>query len=135
MATPYRHGSKESAEQFFLSGMTEAMRRIANTSNQAYPISIYYAFKQSETKADSGTSSTGWVTFLDAVLSAGMAIVGTWPMRSELATRNIGRGNNGMQRAIGSIPAQICDVRWRSGRSASKTRMKYAGGWPRFSRS
>jgi putative DNA methylase len=100
VATPYRHGSKENAETFFLNGMTEAMRRIALVSNQAFPISIYYAFKQSETKVESGTSSTGWVTFLDAVLSAGMAIVGTWPMRSELATRNIGRDNNALASSI-----------------------------------
>src|SRR5690606_28232570 len=83
VATPYRHGGKESAEKFFLDGMTAALRNLANQAHSAFPVTIYYAFKQSETKADSGTSSTGWETFLEAVLQAGFAITGTWPVRAE----------------------------------------------------
>jgi putative DNA methylase len=45
---------------------------------------IYYAFKQSETQSDVGTASTGWETFLDAVIQSGLAISGTWPMRTEM---------------------------------------------------
>lgn len=100
VASPYRHGSKEKAEEFFLQGMTEVMRRIAMASHDTFPITIYYAFKQSETVEDSGTSSTGWVTFLEAVNSAGLSVLGTWPMRSELATRNIGRDNNALASSI-----------------------------------
>jgi putative DNA methylase len=83
VATPYRHGGKEQAEQFFLDGMTKAIHNLAQHSNAAFPVTIYYAFKQSETK-EIGTSSTGWETFLEAVLRAGFSIVGTWPMRTEL---------------------------------------------------
>ena len=36
-----------------------------------------------------GTASTGWETFLDAVIRAGFAISGTWPMRTELGNRLI----------------------------------------------
>lgn len=86
VATPYRHGSRENAETFFLSGMTQAMRRLAEQSHSAFPITIYYAFKQSETKGDAGTSSTGWETFLDAVIRAGLSITGTWPIRTERPT-------------------------------------------------
>ena len=68
VATPYRHGSKEKAEAFFLDGMTEAMHRLAEQTHPGFPVTIYYAFKQSETKGDAGTSSTGWETFLDAVI-------------------------------------------------------------------
>jgi len=82
VATPYRHGGKEEAEQFFLNGMTEAIRKLATRANLAFPVAIYYAFKQSETK-EAGTVSTGWETFLEAVLRAGFAIGGTWPMRTE----------------------------------------------------
>lgn len=86
VATPYRHGGKEQAERFFLDGMTEALRNLAAQAHAAFPVTIYYAFKQSETKDDAGTSSTGWETFLEAVLRAGFAIVGTWPMRTERPT-------------------------------------------------
>lgn len=83
VATPYRHGSNEKAEKFFLAGMTEAMHRLAEQAHAAFPITIYYAFRQSETKRDAGTSSTGWETFLDAVIRAGFSISGTWPIRTE----------------------------------------------------
>ncbi len=83
VATPYRHGSKEKAEAFFLGGMTQAMHRLAEQAHPAFPVTIYYAFKQSETESDEGTASTGWETFLDAVIRAGFGISGTWPMRTE----------------------------------------------------
>jgi len=83
VATPYRHGGKEQAEHFFLTGMTQAMQRLAEQAHPAFPITIYYAFKQSETDAKDGISSTGWETFLDAIISSGLSLSGTWPMRTE----------------------------------------------------
>ena len=83
VATPYRHENKEKAERFFLTGMTAAMRRLAEQAHPGFPVTIYYAFKQSEKKGDAGTSSTGWETFLDAVIEAGFSVTGTWPMRTE----------------------------------------------------
>jgi putative DNA methylase len=84
VATPYRHGSKDKAEKFFLDGMTQAMSQLAAQAHAGFPITIYYAFKQSESKGASGTASTGWETFLAAVLESGLAITGTWPVRTEL---------------------------------------------------
>jgi len=84
VATPYRHnGSKEKAESFFMDGMTKAMLRLAEQTHPAVLVTIYYAFKQSEKKGDAGSTSTGWETFLEAVIDAGFAICGTWPMRTE----------------------------------------------------
>ena len=83
VASPYRHGSKEEAETFFLDGMTQAMHRLAEQSHPAFPVTIYYAFKQAESDGIDGTASTGWETFLDAVVRAGFSISGTWPMRTE----------------------------------------------------
>ena len=100
VATPYRHGSKEKAEAFFLDGMTRAMRRLAEQTHPSFPVTIYYAFKQSEKRGKMGTASTGWETFLDAAIRAGFAVSGTWPIRSELATRNIGRGTNALASSI-----------------------------------
>lgn len=100
VATPYRHGGKDQAEAFFLDGMTRAMHNLAEQSHPAFPVTIYYAFKQSETRVEAGTSSTGWETFLDAVLQAGFAISGTWPMRTELGNRMIGSGTNALASSI-----------------------------------
>lgn len=100
VATPYRHGSKEKAETFFLDGMTQAMHNLAKKAHPAFPVTIYYAFKQSDTKGEAGTSSTGWETFLQAVLDAGFAITGTWPMRTELGNRMIGSGTNALASSI-----------------------------------
>ncbi len=100
VATPYRHGGKENAEKFFLDGMTEAMSRLAEQAHSAFPVTIYYAFKQSEAKGGDGTSSTGWETFLDAVIKAGFGVTGTWPMRTELSNRMIGSGTNALASSI-----------------------------------
>ncbi len=84
VATPYRHGTRERAEHFFLEGMTKAMRRLAKQSHPAFPVTVYYAFKQAEAKgAKDGTASTGWETFLAAVMQSGFGVTGTWPMRTE----------------------------------------------------
>ncbi len=107
VATPYRHGSKQAAESFFLSGMTKAMTRLAEQGHPSAPISIYYAFKQSETKGTEGTLSPGWVTFLGAVHQAGLQLTGTWPMRTEKKGRVIGIGSN----ALASSVVLVCRKR------------------------
>ena len=100
VATPYRHGGKKEAEAFFLQGMSQAIRNLAEQAHPAFPVTIYYAFKQSETQADSGTSSTGWETFLEAVLRAGFAIGGTWPVRTEGSGRILAKGTNALASSI-----------------------------------
>src|SRR5688572_25547898 len=119
VATPYRHGSKEKAETFFLDGMTQAMHRLAEHAHPAFPVTIYYAFKQSETETAKGTSSTGWETFLDAVIRAGFAISGTWPMRTEREARSVGQGTN----ALASSIILVC--RRRAADSPTATRREF----------
>ena len=100
VATPYRHGSKEKAEVFFLDGMTKAMHRLAEQAHPAFPVTVYYAFKQSEREGAEGTIRTGWETFLDAVIEAGFALSGTWPVRTELGNRMISKGTNALASSI-----------------------------------
>ena len=100
VATPYRHGSKEKAEAFFLEGMTEAMRRLAEQSHPGVPVTIYYAFKQSEKKGDAGADSSGWATFLGAVIESGFSVTGTWPLRTEMKTRQVAMGTNALASSI-----------------------------------
>lgn len=83
IAAPYRKGGKEAAERFFMEGMSVAVQKLGKHGHPAFPVTIYYAFKQSDTGAK-GTASTGWETFLDAVLRAGFSVTGTWPTRTEL---------------------------------------------------
>lgn len=99
IAAPSRHGSKKKAEQFFLSGMTRALKKMSTQSNPGYPVSIYYAFKQAETKKE-GTASTGWATFLAAIIEAGFSISGTWPIRTEGATRVNSRKSNTLASSV-----------------------------------
>ena len=100
VATPARHGGKKQAELFFLDGMTLAMRRLAEQAHPHQPVTIYYAFKQSETDGETGTGSTGWETFLEAVISAGFGIGGTWPIRTERPGRIRETGSNALASSI-----------------------------------
>ena len=99
VATPYRHGSKGEAETFFLNGMGKAMQRLAEQAHPGFPVTIYYAFKQSEKKGDEGTVSTGWETFLAAVTRSGFALSGTWPMRTERPS-GVKTGTNALASSI-----------------------------------
>jgi Adenine-specific DNA methylase containing a Zn-ribbon len=117
VATPYRHGSKQAAERFFMDGMTRALHNLAVQAHPAFPVTIYYAFKQQEAREEKrGTSatsdqdshsslrsthsSTGWETFLEAVIQAGFAITGTWPMHTEMRTRQIAMNTNALASSI-----------------------------------
>jgi putative DNA methylase len=101
VAFAYRHdGGKAGAEAFFLGGMTQAMHRLAEQSHPAFPVGIFYAFKQAESDTDVGTASTGWETFLEAVIRAGFAISGTWPMHTELSNRMRGMDSNALASSI-----------------------------------
>lgn len=100
VATPYRHGSREKAEKFFLEGMTKALARLAEQAHPAFPVTIYYAFKQSESEGNGEARRTGWETFLEAVIRAGFSITGTWPMRTELSNRMVGKDTNALASSI-----------------------------------
>jgi len=80
--------------------MTQAMHRLADQAHPVAPLTIYYAFKQSETSEDEGTFSSGWVTFLGAVHQAGLQLSGTWPLRTENSSRMIGQGTNALASSI-----------------------------------
>ena len=99
VATAFRHGGKKGAERFFLNGMTTAMKNMSENTNNHFPATIYYAFKQSEIEQE-GVSSKGWATFLQAVIDAGFSIVGTWPIRTEMANRMIASGTNALANSV-----------------------------------
>lgn len=105
IATPYRHdGSVEKARNFFEDGMYKTCCQIHAYAREDVPVTIYYAFKQSESESDekSGkkTASTGWETMLSAIIRSGFSITGTWPMRTEQTYRSVGMGTNALASSI-----------------------------------
>lgn len=99
VANQFRYGSKDAAEEFFMGGMKQAISRMVEVSSDDYPATIFYAFKQSEVAID-GITSKGWATFLEAVISSGYSVVGTWPMRTENSSRMMGQGNNALANSV-----------------------------------
>lgn len=102
IATPYRHnGSTEKAKNFFEDGMLSACKQMYLYAREDIPVTIYYAYKQSDTDEETNsTASTGWETMLNAIVNAGFAITGTWPMRTEMANRSIAAGTNALASSI-----------------------------------
>ena len=125
VATSYRHGGRAKAEAFFLAGMTSAMHRLTEQAHPSFPVTIYYAFKQAESGENTGTASTGWETFLDAVIRAGFAISGTWPMRTEGAGRIRATDSN----ALASSIILVC--RTRAADAPTATRREFVAALQR----
>lgn len=115
VATKYRHSNKRDAESFFLDGMSKAIANMAQQSSGEIPVTIYYAFKQSEISQE-GISSTGWTMFLQAVLNAGYSVIGTWPVRTERSGRMISIGTNALANSI----VLVCRKRDVSAESISR---------------
>jgi len=99
VANPYRHGGKEGAREFFEDGFRSVFARARELASPDYPITVYYAFKQSETD-DDGEASTGWETLLEGMVLSGWEITSTWPMRSERGGRMISVGTNALASSI-----------------------------------
>lgn len=117
VATPYRfEGSVEKARDFFEDGMFNTCCRLHDYSRDDIPVTIYYAFKQSETDTEDTTASTGWETMLSAIIRAGFSITGTWPMRTEMANRSIASGTN----ALASSIVLVCRKRDETAGSATR---------------
>lgn len=99
VANPYRHGGKDGAHKFFEAGFSKVFARARESATSDFPITVYYAFKQSESSTD-GQVSSGWETLLEGMIRSGWSITATWPMRSELANRMLSQGTNALASSI-----------------------------------
>ena len=115
VATPYRHGGKQAAEQFFMEGMGQALRNMHAASTGDFPVTLYYAFKQAEI-AKEGLTSAGWATFLQGLFDAGYVIGGTWPVKTESSGRSIGQRSN----ALASSIVLVCRKRPRDAKAITR---------------
>lgn len=109
VADQFRHGGKDKASKFFEKGMGEVFYRMREILAQDFPATIYYAFKQSESEESDETdeddnsqthASTGWETMLEGLIQAGWQITGTWPIRTEMATRMRSMDSNALASSI-----------------------------------
>jgi len=127
IATPYRHeGSKAAAQRFFENGLGKAFGNMRVVQNAECPLTIFYAFKQSESdegddkdeRGDSIVASTGWETMLEGVTRAGFSVSGTWPMRTELVTS--------LKNSVSALASSIVLVcRQRPANAALTTRKEF----------
>jgi len=121
IASPYRFGGdKDKAKAFFEVGLEKAFIQMRKTHNQDYPLTIYYAFKQSEKDREEDGSamaiaSTGWETMLEGLLRAGFMVTGTWPLRTERA-QGLKTGTN----ALASSILLVCRLRPKSAPLATR---------------
>jgi putative DNA methylase len=113
VATPYRFdGDKIQAKAFFENGMLEAFKCMRKTVSLDYPLTVYYAYKQTESEEDeeitkTEIASSGWETMLQAIINAGFSITGTLPLRTEMMGRALARNTN----ALASSIAIVCRPR------------------------
>ncbi|AFA71244.1 protein of unknown function DUF1156 [Gordonia polyisoprenivorans VH2] len=99
VAEPARHGGVGGAEQFFESGFRKVFANARLSAPPAYPMTVYYAFKQQELSTE-GITSTGWASVLDGMIRSGWAITATWPIRSEMPNRLRSIGSNALASSI-----------------------------------
>ena len=99
VANPYRHGGKDGARDFFEDGFRTVFANARRSANPDYPMTVYYAFKQTETTTE-GRTSTGWSTILEGMIRSGWSITATWPMRSERRGRMTSIGANALASSI-----------------------------------
>ncbi|MFP4192927.1 MAG: DUF1156 domain-containing protein, partial [Candidatus Hydrogenedentota bacterium] len=119
IASPYRHdGNKQAARDFFEEGLGKVIGKMRESGHEAIPVTIFYAFKQSESDV-LGDASTGWETFLEGIIHHRYAITGTWPVRTEL----IGNLKNAVNALASSI---ILSCRPRPEDAPMATRKEFA---------
>ncbi|MDI6843861.1 MAG: DUF1156 domain-containing protein [Anaerosomatales bacterium] len=119
VATPYRFdGDKKKAQRFFEEGLHAAFVRMREAHDSRFPLTVYYAFKQAEDDGDeAAAASTGWETMLEGLVRAGFSVLGTWPVRTEMKTRQVASGTN----ALASSIVLVCRPRPESAPIATRS--------------
>jgi putative DNA methylase len=105
-ASPRRFdGDKEKAKEHFERGFRNAFACLREEMDPRFPLTVYYAFKQSDEEVgsledleDTGTVdlTTGWETLLEALVGSGFQITATWPVRASFKWRVRALGANAL---------------------------------------
>lgn len=115
IAEPARHASEEAAKDYFIEGFTETFSGLRRASRVDLPLLVVYAFKEQEAGKD-GEVSAGWEAMLEAVIQAGLSIVGTWPIHGTGSARMRGQKSN----ALATYVVMVCRPRASSSERASR---------------
>ncbi len=100
VADPFRSdGDKVTAEQRFQDGFEGAFAHLQKAAAPDFPLTVFYAFKQSEND-DAGLASTGWETMLSGLIRSGLSVTATWPMRTERVGRTRDLASNALASSI-----------------------------------
>jgi putative DNA methylase len=99
VANPYRHNGDEGARTFFQDGFATVFARARQDASADFPVTVFYAFKQSESNSD-GPTSSGWETLLEGIVRSGWMVTGTWPIRSEKTGRMLSVGTNALASSV-----------------------------------
>ncbi|WP_174502311.1 DUF1156 domain-containing protein [Acidiphilium sp. C61] len=96
-------GDKTKAKEHFEGGFKKAFTELKTRMDHNFPLTVYYAFKQDDDDGeaelnDSGVIdlTTGWETLLEALISSGFQITGTWPVRASQKWRMVSMGTNSL---------------------------------------
>lgn len=101
IAEPARfNGDRRQARAFFEDGMRSVFSRLRDVASDQYPLTVYYAFKQTESGGNGSSVSTGWETMLTGLIESGFSITGTWPTRTERGGRLRDTGSNALASSI-----------------------------------
>ena len=119
VADSKRAGSDAAAKEFFEEGIFKAFKHFCQTASREYPLTVYYAYKQKESRKKGEDTSTGWETILSGIINAGFTITGTWPIRTERAMKMASIGAN----VLASSIVLVC--RARSENAPSITRREF----------
>jgi putative DNA methylase len=114
VAAPYRHQGTEdptaAAREYFVEGFTECFKSLAAAAHPNLPMVVIYAVRQEEVEHD-GLTSTAWDAIIEALLGAGLGVIGAWPIHGTGSSRQIGLGTN----ALASYTAMVCRPRTATG--------------------
>jgi putative DNA methylase len=105
-ASPGRFGGdKLKAKEHFEAGFRSAFTAMRGKMDLRFPLTVYYAFKQDDESgdpedegpsADSVDLTTGWETLLEALVTSGFQVTGTWPIRASQKWRMVAMGTNAL---------------------------------------
>jgi putative DNA methylase len=111
--------------------MLQTFKRMRNAVSQDYPLTVYYAYKQTENEeaestANTEISSSGWETMLQALIKAGFSITGTWPLRTERPGRTQDIASNALASSIAIVCRPRADDAAASSRRAFLAELREA---------
>ena len=106
---------RSAADEHFRSKLRDAIKVITNHSDEQYPITIYYAFKEKKFDQSGEVFFTAWESILTVLMEGGLRIVHTWPLRTERTA-----GQKQKKNALASSVVLVCRPRAKEARLATR---------------